>query len=262
LKRTLEPLVLSKTPLIFVLAQIRVAPIAQIEACLPDIQEVLRHKGFPGLVKRKFRIQNPASEGPDSTEDRIQWEFINNARTRSVLIDDGSLVLQSTDYESGEEFLDALGAALQTFGEIAEPTDLVRIGLRYVDLIKPIGGQGLDALVAPALRPEAQALPGASIFHLWESLRQTSENTRLRVRYTEAAQGFAFPQDLGPILSLKLRHPPMQQDPFGLLDCDHFDERASSFDIADILERTGALHDVIDQSFRSLVTPEALTLWK
>ncbi|MGH8020951.1 MAG: TIGR04255 family protein [Opitutaceae bacterium] len=262
MKRTLPPLILSKTPLIFVLTQIRVAPITRIESHLPAIQEALRHKGFPHLAKRKFQINQTRPDGQALTRDRVQWEFLTPERKTSVLIDEASLVLQTTDYSSGETFLERLQVALEVFADIAKPTDLVRIGLRYVDLVKPIADRGLDDLVSPALRPTAQTLPGSSVVHYWESLRQTSPHTRLLVRYTEAMQGFAFPQDLGPIVSLVLRHEPAQKDLFGLLDTDHFDERGSPFKVSDIMDRTADLHDIIDQSFRQLVTPVALETWK
>lgn len=260
-KRTLEPLSLSKTPLIFVLVQIRVAPITQIERFLPDIQENLRHKGYPGLFKRNFRIEQTGPGGASTKEERIQWEFTNPERTRSILVDDGSLVLQTTAYDSGENFLQSLKTGLEAFDEFASPTDLQRIGLRYVDLIKPMGDCGLDDLVSPSLRPTAQLLPGKPVVHFWESLRQTSDHTRLLVRYTEAIKGFAFPQDLGPVLGLVLRQEPAQKDLFGLLDVDHFDEKAATFATDDVLDRAADLHDVIDQSFRALVTERAISLW-
>jgi uncharacterized protein (TIGR04255 family) len=261
-KRTLPPLVLSKTPLIFVLTQIRVAPIAQIESHLPAIQEALRHEGFPHLAKRKLRINVAGPDGSSVMEDRSQWELLNAERNTSILVDEGSLVVQTTAYTSGEVFLDCLKVALEVFAEIAKPTDLVRIGLRYVDLIKPTAGLGLENLLSPALRPPALPLPGEPLLHLWQSLRRTAEHTRLLVRYTEAIQGLAFPQDIGPMLTLVPKQDPVQKDLFGLLDSDHFDERATAFDVHDIIERTGALHDVVDQSFRQLVTQAALEVWK
>ena len=262
MKRTHSALRLSKTPLIFVLAQVRVAPIAQIESFLPAIQETLRHRGFPNLLKRKFMIDHAPPGGEHVKQERIQWEMMNVAKTRSVLIDEGSLVLQTTAYDSGESFLADLQIALDAFKEHAKPTDLLRVGLRYVDLIKPIGSLKLDALVAPSLRPAAVNLPWPSVAHFWESLRETSSNTKLLVRYTEAMRGFAFPPDLGPFISLQLNRAPEQDSAFGLLDTDHFDERRGAFDVSDTIERAGDLHDILDQSFRELVTPAALEAWK
>lgn len=262
MKRTHPALSLSKTPLIFVLAQVRVAPITQIETFLPAIQETLRHRGFPQLLKRKFVIKQTPSASEPVQQERVQWEMLNAACTRSVLIDEGSLVLQTTDYDSGESFLADLQVALEAFAQHAKPTDLLRVGLRYVDLIKPIDKLGLDGLVVPALRPSAVPLLWPSITHFWESFRKTGENTKLLIRYTEAVQGFAFPHDLGPFISLRLKQEPKQDNPFGLLDTDHFDECRGIFDVADTVKRAGDLHDILDQTFRELVTPAAIKSWK
>jgi uncharacterized protein (TIGR04255 family) len=246
-----------------VLAQVRVAPIAQIDRFLPDIQEALRHLGFPNLVKRKFRI---TSSKPDvetlSAEEKVQWEYINAKHTCSILVDDGGLVLQSTDYSSGEDFLAQLQIALDAFATNAKPTQLLRVGLRYVDVIAPIGDLSLAALVSPVLREAPLGLPGDPWVHSWETIRRTASNTRLLVRYSEQPKGIAFPSDIGPFISLKLPKPIEMSSSFGLLDSDHFHEEVSDFSGTLVLERIADLHDVLDQSFRKLVTSEALDAWK
>jgi uncharacterized protein (TIGR04255 family) len=260
-KRSLPPLGLdkSKTPLIFALAQVRVAPIAKIETFLPAIQETLRHQGFPQLQKRKYEIEQ---QGVPAKQERIQWELLNKANTRSILIDESSLVLQTTDYDTGDAFLADLKIALEAFYEHAKPTDLLRVGLRYVDLIKPIQGLGLDQLVSPALRPPVIAPDFPAAAHLWQSLRSTGEKTKLLIRYTEALRGIAFPPDIGLFITLNFKQDPNQQTPFGLLDTDHFDESPSAFDVGNTVERVGHLHDILDQIFRKLVTPAALEVWQ
>jgi uncharacterized protein (TIGR04255 family) len=264
LKRTLPALRLTKTPLIFVLAQVRVAPIVQIESFLPSIQETVRHQGFPNLVKRKFRIteQPPTSDASAQTEERAQWEYINPDHTCSILVDDSSLVLQTTSYASGEDFLGKLALALNAFVAHAKPTQLLRVGLRYVDLIQPTESHSISDLVSPVLREAPAGVPGEPWVHVWETLRQTSPRTRLLIRYTEQPQGFAFPPDIGPFISLRLPQPPQQKIRFGLLDTDHFHEEVSTFTSPLVLERIGDLHDILDQAFRKLVSPTALQAWE
>ena len=262
MKRSLPALHLSKTPLIFVLAQVRFAPITQIGKFLPDIQEALRHQGFPGLATRKFDVVITGAEGQAQRQERLQWEFLHPDRTQSIIVDEGSVVLQTSAYSTGEKFLEQLAMALKITEACAKPVGLLRVGLRYVDLINPIDGAGLDKLIRPALGPAAVSFQGEPVTHLWESLRQTSATTKLLVRYTEASRGFAFPPDLGPFISLMLSKPVVQEGPFGLLDTDHFDEGGSDFSVETALNRASNLHDVLDQSFRQLVTDDALRLWK
>lgn len=264
MKRTLPPLRLTKTPLVFVLAQVRVAPITQIESFLPAIQESLRHQGFPNLVKRKFKITTslPTPDAPLGNEERIQWEYINADHTCSILVDDGSLVLQTTAYTSGEDFLAKLEVALSAFVAHAKPTQLLRVGLRYVDLIQHTEAHPLAEMLSPVLRNAPDGVPGVPWVHVWETLRQTAPHTRLLIRYTEQPQGFGFPPDIGPFISLRLTQTPEQKSRFGLLDTDHFHEETSDFSTPLVLERTADLHDLLDQAFRKLVSPTALQLWQ
>jgi uncharacterized protein (TIGR04255 family) len=261
LKRSQPALRLSKTPLIFVLAQVRVAPITQIIDYLPKIQEVVRHQGFPGLVKREIEIEHATPDGKRIRETKTQWEFVNKTQNRSIAVDDSSLVLQVTDYDSGEHFFQDLRMALEAYAAHARPTDLLRVGLRYVDLIKPIADKNFADLINPSLRTMAVPLAGVPVAGKFEVLRATSPQTKLLIRYTEASEGLAFPPDIAPFISLKFRQSPIQKSPFGLLDTDHFDERATEFAADDILNRAENLHDILDGAFRTLVTPAAISAW-
>jgi uncharacterized protein (TIGR04255 family) len=261
--RTQPPLYLSKTPLIFVLAQVRVAPITRIADFLPAIQEDLRHQGFPYLVKREIEFQEVSPQNREARTIRMQWELIDTARTTSVLIDDDGLVLQTTAYVTGEQFLERLDVVLKVYARHARPTTLLRIGLRYIDLITPLEGLPLEKLVSPAIRGAGQALPGDQLTHSWESFRKTGEHTCLRATYWEAHEGPVYPQDLGLFIGLKPSVEPIQKSPFGRLDTDHFDVRPpTEFAVCDINARIGALHDVLIEAFRGLVTQEAILAWK
>ena len=66
----------------------------------------------------------------------------------------------------------------------------------------------------------------------------------------------------GNSLAIRIPKPVVQEGPFGLLDTDHFDEGGSDFSVETALNRASNLHDVLDQSFRQLVTDDALRLWK
>jgi len=263
LKRTYPALKLAKTPLIFVLAQVRMAPIANISDYLPKLQEKFRQENFPLLTKREFRVEdNSGKPTATKTDTKVQWEFINSTRTTSVLVDEESLTLEVTHYESGDVFLETLLKAINILKDIANPTIVSRIGLRYIDLIKPIEGLELKDLVKKQLRDDVLSSRGENIIHNWTVLKQTDSKTRLLVRYKEAKDGFALPSDLGPMISLKLKQNPIQTSCFGLLDTDHFNYEECPFDAEVIIDRACMLHDALDISFRDVVTEGALKAWE
>lgn len=197
MKRTQAALHLSKTPLIFVLAQVRFSPIANPESAVSKIQHTYREAGFSDTATRSFDVVTAAAAGVQRSI-RQQWEFLRPDRTQSIVFDETSLVLQTTAYTTGDVFLAQLEQALKAVSDVRVPARLIRVGLRYVDLISPVGECGLDRLVDAALRAAAVPLPGEAQTHLWESLRKTSTTTKLLVRYTEA-QRIRFSTRLRPV---------------------------------------------------------------
>ncbi len=194
-------------------------------------------------------------------EHNRQWEFLSKENTLSILIDTSSVVVQTSAYTRFEDFESSVKIALATLAEHTKPVLVHRIGLRYVDLIQPGDKKSFrDYVQAPLLGVDLSA-HGSRLAHVVESLIQTSDQTKLIARYTEASSGLAFPVDMLPV-SLSLRHDPRRPKPFALLDTDHYMEQTFDFDTDAILEKLGALHDGLDQIFRQLVTPLALEEWK
>ena len=257
-----QALHLPNGPLIFVLAQVRITPVLSIEEKIPKIQEALRKQGFPRFQTRNIEQKTTDLQGKTiHTEKRKQWEFLDKQNTGSVLLDQDSIVLQVTEYSVFEEFVKPLTIALEAVREIVEPSEVERIGLRYVDLVVPSGEKALDSYFSSSLRGPDLSGAGRRQAFLSESVVVTGPKSNLIFRYAEAEKGLAFPPDLLP-LSLKLRRDVKLNTRFGLLDLDHYSQQSNDFSVEGVIDKACELHMVLDESFRNSVTDDAIQEWK
>lgn len=260
-ERQTPALHLPKSPLIFVLAQVRIAPVLSMEAKIPAIQDSLRKNGFPRLSVREIEITKREASGKTEVETRKQWEFIDKEKRASVLIDTEFIVFQVTQYKLFEDYLSALKEILDLFAYHAEPSLVERIGLRYVDLVTPSGDQKLESYLSPSLRGFSIQDGEAREAFRCESVTQTGDNSRFIHRYMEANHGLGFPPDLLPI-ALSFNREINLKSPFGLLDMDHFMHVDSDFSVQTIIDNLWTLHDHQTKAFTASVTDAALKEWR
>jgi uncharacterized protein (TIGR04255 family) len=124
--RSAPPLKLARSPLIFVLAQVKISPVMAIEEKIPGLQESLRKNGFPRLAVREIQTHLHAPDRqPKLTDARQQWEFINRDASASVMIDAESFNYQVSRYDVFETFSEGVCEALEQFARHIEP-DLVQ----------------------------------------------------------------------------------------------------------------------------------------
>ena len=253
-------LVLPRSPLIFVLAQVRIGTVLTIAEKIPAIQEALRKQGFPRFQQRSIETTRQQAGGITQIEQRPQWEFVNRESTLSILIEQECVVLQSTAYTAFESYLDSLRIALDIVAALVEPALVERLGLRYVDLIVPTGDKSVADYVRPALLGAPPSEFGQRKAFLSESVITTESDSQLMIRFVEGNRGFAFPPDLLPV-SLKFHQDPARRSPFGLFDLDHSSEKAFDFAPATILSGFWHLHALLEKVFKTSVTDSAIEEW-
>jgi len=229
---------------------------------IPAIQDAMRKQGYPGLATRRIEVETfaPGASAPTKEEAREQWEFLNKDRTSSILVDQESVALQTTRYPAFEDYLEKLAIALKVVQEHAEPSLMLRLGLRYVDLISPREPNDLQFYVKPELRGMSFSNLGKKRAMMCESIVETDKRSKLVVRYVEGVSGFAFPPDLLP-MSLAFTRNPVQKSPFGLLEFDHFTEESMDYSIGTVKSQAWMLHSVLEKAFKASVLPAALKEW-
>jgi len=260
-ERQIPALHLPKSPLIFVLAQVRFAPVLSMEEKIPDIQDSLRKNGFPRLSIREIETTAHDASGNIKVESRKQWEFIDKEKRASVLIDTSFIVFQVTQYKVFEDFLSAFKRILELFAYHAEPSLTERVGLRYIDLITPSEDQELKNYLSPSLRGFSIQVGDKREVFRSESVTQTGTNSRFIHRYAEANQGYGFPPDLQPI-ALAFDRNLNLKSPFGLIDMDHFMHIDDDFSVGKITDDLSSLHDYHTKAFAASVTETAMKEWR
>lgn len=262
MKRNLEPLFLPQSPLVFTLGVVQFDPVMAVGNYIPDIQESLRKNGFPKVRERMITHRIIQTEGGELRgELKKQWEFHDSDNRTSILVDQDAVVVQTTAYSTYEKFRELFELALNSIANRLEVAEVLRCGLRYIDVIdQPEVGDVADLVDCRLL-----GLAELDGFHRKHSHSATemegADDSTIRIRASVVPRGIVLPPDLIPC-DLSFEKTPVRQTPFVMLDLDHFSLRSFPYDLKWTLEHLSNLHDGLDHAFRSSVTPHALELWK
>jgi len=247
---------------VYVLAQVRIAPVMKMVGFIPEVQDRLRREGYPRFVEGQVQeVRFDSTTGPQlATHPR--WDFQSKDARTGVVLTRTALVVHTNDYDTYEQFELELERALGIVGELVQPSLVERLGLRYVDLIRPRKGETYTKYLKPGLHGLS-----AEDLHVKKALLRSetvgdTDIGRLVVRCVQSMQAAPLPPDLWPA-TLDYSHIPVPRDELvTVLDLDHYTEAPREFDTAGILKAMGALHDTLDCAFRAAVTPEAMKIWK
>ena len=136
---------LENRPLKFVLAEFRFSPVLNIAKHVPKIQEALR--GTYPILKKGIEPSLVKQPGYMSVTDLDRWEFISADRNRVVVLTQQRLVYVTSANPRFVDFSDACGTAVDALVDIVQPRLILRIGLRYGDLVTVDNGEEITALV-------------------------------------------------------------------------------------------------------------------
>jgi uncharacterized protein (TIGR04255 family) len=262
---------LSKQPLVLVLAQVRFSPVRRIDSYIPEIQEDFRRHGFP--LERAGKVQQlrfgPGGGPPIEVFEQQRWEYRTKDETQSVLVTEDSVVLQTTSYDRFETFAETLLRVLRTVLAKSEHDTLgiiQRVGLRYIDLVRPREGEDFRLYLRPGFHGVADEVfhDGTHRLHVesrgWTSVDDVSG--RMVIRITQNDRGFALPPDL---LGGAPEHAPRAKrgELVTLIDMDHFIEGKFDADADWVVEKAYGMHDHLIETFHErVVTPDAIEAWK
>jgi uncharacterized protein (TIGR04255 family) len=262
-KRPLKKL--SNSPLVLVLCQVRFSPLMAMEQqYIPAIQDRLRRAGYK--INASAQIQKVAvtNQGPIKVI-QPHWEFQEKNRMSSVVVNPGFVVLQTTKYDTFDDFLPRLVEAIDITDDVVSGIIVQRIGLRYINLIRPKADENwqeylkreLHGIKKPPFRSDTV-----------EQTHQTSgetENGKLILRLWQNRSGVALPPDLAVH---QLAVPPHAQNLGNelatIVDIDHYKEGLSEDYSGELLTKIcWSLQNDIKELFEeSIATPKALEAWK
>jgi uncharacterized protein (TIGR04255 family) len=260
MNRTLPALYLEKCPLVLVLAQVRISSIQKMEDFIPEIQEKLRKTGFPRF--KRLDIQELTLVPTPSVALAKRWIFSNKEENLAVVLHPDFVVLETASYQNFDTFIRCLDQVLQILSEVTQVQLVERLGLRYVNLIRPqfpdtfatylnSGIVGIDAQEKMGIKHSLSR---------FESVNETPFG-KLIIRLSQNDRRQFLPPDLvDHVLHYDLEL--SEKEVVALLDIDHFSETPrEDFSVSRITEKMWNLHDYTDQAFRSAVTSTALERW-
>jgi uncharacterized protein (TIGR04255 family) len=232
---------------------------------IPAIQERFRRNGYP--IERSGKVQQvtimPA--GVQATQ-QARWEYRTKQETQSILVQEDSVVLQSTSYERFEDFAKELSAAVETVLSETEHSSLgviQRVGLRYVDVVKPDPGRDYRFYLRPGLHGVTDDVFRSKSHRLHvENVGKTEMGGTMIIRIVQNDQGGDLPPDLAAGAP---KHEPQAEAGklCTLVDMDHFVEGNFDPDTEWVIDTAYKLHDDLVETFHNhVVTPEAVEAWK
>jgi uncharacterized protein (TIGR04255 family) len=142
-----QRVIYNKNPLEKVICQLRFPPILKIDAEIPSqFQDKIRNN-FPNFQeKTELKVEiSPGMEGKipydllkhlAQTHGNKNYEFSSEDGIWKINLTRNFLSLTTSKYERWEEFKDKLTYPLRALTDIYSPAYFLRIGLRYVDVIK------------------------------------------------------------------------------------------------------------------------------
>lgn len=254
---------LKHPPLVHVVAQVLFAPALDIANYMAEVQTKLRPLGF-GRLQVAEAQQITVHEGLSAkVESKPRWDFLNHDATMSIVVSTDFVALQTSNYEHFGVFSGILENTLKVIAGATPFASLARVGLRYVNLIRP---SNLDRKSAH-LRPELLAFPFGAMQAQLTSVPQFATHAvastavgTLVVRTYQLAPKQMVPPDLA---SPTLKYPPHWADQTGAvaLDIDHFAQSEIEFTPQVVLGIVSGLHDLIKIAFSAAITEHALTDW-
>jgi uncharacterized protein (TIGR04255 family) len=251
---------LKKAPVILVLAQIRFTPFLKMSAHIVDIQDEMRKKGFPLFNEEQALIAGPG--GPVNTSrPRYLWIFSNTKRTQSVILTESFVVLETNEYDIFASFLNKFQGVIELLKNNVEIESTQRIGIRYVNLIRPTDEFAAHEFLNPELRGiYKDAIEGVS--NLQNTIISQGKTTfgNLVIRAIQNSSGNFLPDDLR-LRKLNFKIKLNEGEVVTLLDIDHYGQIQQSFDEALLNPVLDEMHDFIDNAFRFSVTKEAIAQW-
>ncbi len=255
----------SNPPVFYALAQVRFNPIVQMEEYVPELQDRLRHIGYPDYQqeqKIEVAIRKPASEQPDvRPQQLIRWSFTNIDRTEAYTLHPDALIFHSTQYVNFEDFSEKVLRGLSLAHEVIELAYVQRIGLRYLDAVVPANDDLLDNYLNPSLLGLSGAAPGQLAHSFTETVSQVNGGT-LVARAVITEGGLAMPPDLFP-MTLKLPDRLGQlSGRIAVLDTDYFVEQRKIFDLNSVKEQLLVSHKIVGDAFKSSITEHAVSAWR
>lgn len=252
------------------LAQVVHTPVLAFGQRIAEIQANFLAAGYPFFARQDMTQINIdlAAGGIPKLVTQPRWDFIDRDRTHSVSITESSLVLAAHHYTRYEAFATAMERALGLVEPYAVGAVVERLGLRYLDFVRPQKGEQLKQyLKTEILGFDFQGIPikpDALRNFRTEAVAATALG-QLAIRCYQLPPGQVLPPDLAvgtPLGGLAQQGIGSNRPASGVsLDFDHFTDKKFDYQKSLVLDRLRSLQEVLGIAFRQTITPHAWKTW-
>jgi uncharacterized protein (TIGR04255 family) len=254
---------LKNAPLAYVLAEIRTD---QFDFAVHG--EAIWESLYPLYQGRAESASNVIKIEPSgiAVEHPKRYELSAKDQREGVILQQSSVVLHATHYETSDEFLARLQEVLDAIKKVIPNLPLVnRLGIRYVDIIVPEPAERPGDYVIPMVRGIFTEDGKNDPIYARYQTTFLRDSGILNFRYAVHQAGMPeLSEDLIPIslaASEVMENARESGRPFGILDFDSFAELREDFDPTAIKERFRILQKSASDLFRSIQTDRAREVW-
>ena len=232
------------------------SPVMQIADYIPELQGALRN-WYPEFEKTsEHSVQIQPGNITVSASDR--WSFISANKKSAVVISHERLWYVTAEYPRFDGFSDTCEEVIATLVNILEPGLLLRIGLRYGDLV--IIGENekvADLIDEHFIFPQCIESLGSSQQQSTEMFLNTDQGV-LTIKTLYGHHNFrCLPDIQGLPIAIGIDDVPGERI---ILDFDHVwenKEESIPFTTDEITERLGSLHETSRDAFWKITTDYA-----
>lgn len=249
---------LNRQPLSLVLAEFRFSPLQTTVSRLYALQERMQ-EAFGKLEEYTTHTLRLA---PDGSQERASgWGFLfrSEAGDSLVQVEPERLVYITSHYPRFPAFASRCMEAVALLEDTLAPDQLLRVGLRYNDVVVPKPEESLESYLESSLLPPATL--AALSYPLAGHRTETQIKTRaglLLVRALVSGHGLAVMPDIDPHFQLAQPSEVPHDRLTAVLDFDHFwrveQNTPEAFSQAAVRRRLEALHEPAREAFWRVTT--------
>ena len=253
---------LTNQPLVIALAEFRFSAILKMESYVSAFQDYLRHD-FPHFseIQQQEMIVDPNGVRVTSS---TGWLFLSGNKKRAFMLDKDKITFMSSEYDRFPRFWNDCEKALSFIESEIKPALLLRVGLRYSDLIiEKESNEPIETYVQSVICNTGHFNEiGEQVHRINETVLKTDVGIMV-IRSLYGKLNLSAWHDLSEPPVVISKYP--EHSKRILLDFDHFwqaEGEAPRFNVNFISKKINVLHEKSREAFWEITTSEGRERWK
>lgn len=254
-----------RAPVFYTLAQISFAPVTKIADYIPDIQERLRHKGYPHFREQtghQHRLESIAGHDPKVEVTSLhRWVLMDQYNRYAIVLEQDTFAFHCTEHPGFEAFMESMETALCVVQDILGIELVEQVGVRYLNAVATDDEHALEQLLEPGVLGFSGQLEGDFRNAYSETVYAVGDGM-MAARSFVTDRGLFLPPDLesaplkidDDLLGLEGRR-------IAILDLDRKSQCSMPLSSEQVVARMRTCHDGIREAFMAMTTSEARERW-